>query len=150
MHAQKNQGLCKYDRKTIAQNLMKQTNQQAETKPTLFPYSMQPNVVMFEQCFEIRLWKMFISFNMVIPVFLCKPHLDRLIFLLFLLGKVIHLQMYVVSGPYRKPVQTSAFNVKLTWKNKTNKYNLYLQFLYPDYIWLQLKGLSLLSHLSSY
>ncbi len=47
------------------QNLMKQTNQQAETKPTLFPYSMQPNVVMFEQCFEIRLWKMFISFNML-------------------------------------------------------------------------------------
>lgn len=65
------------------QNLMKQTNQQTETKPTLFPYSMQPNIVMFEQRFEIQLWKMFISFNMVIPVFLCKPHLDRLIFLLF-------------------------------------------------------------------
>lgn len=45
---------------------------------------MQPNTVMFEQRFEIQLFKkMFMSFNMAISVFLCKPHLDRLIIFRF-------------------------------------------------------------------
>lgn len=46
---------------------------------------MQPNIVMFEQRFEIQLFfkKICMSFNMVISVFLCKPHLDRLIIFRF-------------------------------------------------------------------
>jgi len=39
------------------QNITKQTSKQTEIRPTLFPYRMQPNIVTFEERFEIQPFK---------------------------------------------------------------------------------------------